>query len=165
MALNNTQLLSHFLLCRAVPCHAVPCRVCVLCHAVFPLGALTGATCRIAITTHAHGFWWIAVVLVCCHVLLWLVVASLTATRAWTGHLFHPPCLPQPDVNNSRQIPGALQGGSGDHHAPDRAHSVSQAASDVEERLQRVMAWSVTSLTHRGRGTPKRPSFTEGCQA
>jgi hypothetical protein len=61
----------------------------------------------------------------------------MTVFRAWTGHLFHPPCLPQPAKDSI------------DQHAPSRATDQAAAATAdaavVEQRLQRIVSWQVSS--------------------
>lgn len=62
-------------------------------HAVFPVGTVAIATCQLASQLHSPGLKYLGVFAVCAHVVLWLVVVSFTAHRAWLGQLFHAPCL------------------------------------------------------------------------
>lgn len=66
---------------------------CICPAAVFPVGVYTGATCLLARTTHSNGFAVAGAIFVGIHVVLWLVVSTLTVRQAWTGRLFHAPDL------------------------------------------------------------------------
>jgi tellurite resistance protein TehA-like permease len=90
--------------------------------AIFPVGVYAGATCLLGKTMagYSRSFDVLGAIAVCCHVLLWLVVVAFTAKGAWTGELFHAPCLA-----------GAPKGAA-------RTPATAAAAAEVESRLQRA---------------------------
>lgn len=88
-------------------------------------GVYTGVTSQLGKTVHSHSFQVMGAIATCTHVLMWLVVIVLTVIHAWTGRLFHAPCL-------SQSRPGGCSGGLPTSGAQDPA---ARAACKLEEQL------------------------------
>lgn len=59
---------------------------------------LIGATIQLGQVLHSQVFTMFGAIAVCVQVLIWLCVLTRTCGKAWTGQLFHAPCLTPPKV-------------------------------------------------------------------
>jgi hypothetical protein len=95
------------------------------CHMTLLAGVYTGATSQLGHAAHSRTFLIFGAIATCAHVVMWVVVICLTAVNAWSGRLFHAPCLSHRPA--SQQAAGA---------AAELQLELLRVASKVEEQLQ-----------------------------
>jgi hypothetical protein len=101
-------------------------------------GVYTGATTQLGHATHSHTFQIFGAIATCAHVVMWVVVICLTAVNAWSGRLFHAPCLSQSGATQQAAAAAAAGAAVGAPAGAAAEHKLEllRAASHVEEQLQ-----------------------------
>lgn len=103
--------------------------------AIFPMGVYTGATTQLGHAAHSNTFLVFGAIATCAHVVMWLVVIVLTAVNAWSGRLFHAPCLSQSGAVQQAAAAAAAAADGGTAAAAAQIELL-RVKSGVEEQLQ-----------------------------
>jgi hypothetical protein len=110
---------------------------CIFAAAFSHAGVYTGATTQLGHAAHSHTFLVFGAIATCAHVVMWLVVIVLTAVNAWSGRLFHAPCLSQNGVTQQAvAAAAAAEAGMAAAAAGRPELELLRCASKVEEQLQ-----------------------------
>jgi hypothetical protein len=111
-----------------------------LLHVDVSAGVYTGATTQLGHAAHSHTFLIFGAIATCVHVIMWLVVIALTAVNAWSGRLFHAPCLTQSEAAHEAAAAAAaaasVAAGASEESAAGLERKLRREASKVEEQLQ-----------------------------
>eukprot|EP00878_Enallax_costatus_P012147 GHUV01012684.1.p2 GENE.GHUV01012684.1~~GHUV01012684.1.p2 ORF type:complete len:232 (+),score=16.24 GHUV01012684.1:2542-3237(+) len=105
---------------------------------VFPLGVYTGSTIKLGLVVHSMVFTVLGAIAVGVHVVVTLIVSYLTARKAWSGQLFHAPCLtPSTATAAASAAASATDCRAGETAVAKAFDDVTAAALKLEQQLTR----------------------------